>query len=154
MNEMADVTMDIEQILEYLPHRYPALLVDRITELVPGERIRGYKQVTINEPYFQGHFPGHPVMPGVMIVESMAQLAGILGFKTAGKKPADGMIYYLAGVDGLRFRLPVRPGDRLVMEAVQVATKRHFGKFDCKAYVDGTLACSAQLMCAERTITL
>ncbi len=146
--------MEIEDVLEYLPHRYPALLVDRITSITLGERIAGIKNVTINEPYFQGHFPGHPIMPGVMIVESMAQLAGILGFKTKGKKPADGMVYYLAGVDDLRFKRPVRPGDRLEMEAVMLNTKRHFGRFSCQAYVDGQLTCRATLLCAEQQVTL
>ncbi len=146
--------MDIEEVLEYLPHRYPALLVDRITELVVGERIAGQKNVTINEPYFQGHFPGHPIMPGVMIVESMAQLAGILGFKTRGKKPSDGMVYYLAGVDDLRFKRPVRPGDRLDMEAEMLSTKRHFGRFSCVARVDGELTCRAILLCAEQEVKI
>ncbi len=152
MTMAEEFVMDIEDILEYLPHRYPALLVDRITAIDVGNFIRGYKNVTINEPFFQGHFPNHPVMPGVMIVEAMAQLAGILGFKTRGMKPSDGLIYYLAGVDDLRFRRPVRPGDQLHMEARFLKLRRGIGIFDCEANVDGAMACEAKLICAEREI--
>lgn len=144
--------MDVEEIHEYLPHRYPALLVDRITGLEIGQSISGFKNITINEPFFQGHFPNHPIMPGVMIVEAMAQIAGILGFKTRGIKPSEGLIYYLAGVDKLRFRKPVRPGDRLHMDAVFLNLRRGIGKFDCRATVDGKLACGAILMIAEKEV--
>ena len=104
--------MDVNEIRKYLPHRYPFLLVDRVTELVPGESIVAYKNVTVNEPFFNGHFPDHPVMPGVLIVEAMAQAAGILGFKTMDKTPQDGSIYYFVGSDKLRFKRPVVPGSR------------------------------------------
>jgi 3-hydroxyacyl-[acyl-carrier-protein] dehydratase len=144
--------MDIDEILEYLPHRYPFLLVDRVTMVEPGQSIRGYKNVSVNEPFFTGHFPGNPVMPGVLMIEAMAQLAGILAFKTKNRKAADGAIYYLGGTDGVRFKRPVRPGDRLDMEATIVADKLRVMKFRCTAHVDGELACSAEITCAEKTL--
>ncbi len=144
--------MDVTQIREYLPHRYPFLLVDRVVELVEGESIVAYKNVTVNEPYFNGHFPDHPVMPGVLIIEAMAQAAGILGFKTMGKKPQDGSIYYFVGSDKLRFKRPVVPGDRLQLEAKIVSEKRGIWKFDVRATVDGQLASSATILCADRKV--
>jgi len=142
--------MDVNEIREYLPHRYPFLLVDRVVELDPGKSIVAYKNVTVNEPFFDGHFPDLPVMPGVLIVEAMAQAAGILGFKTMDKKPSDGSIYYFVGADRLRFKRPVVPGDRLQLEASVVSEKRGIWKFDCKATVDGLLASEASIMCADR----
>jgi 3-hydroxyacyl-[acyl-carrier-protein] dehydratase len=142
----------ITELLDYLPHRYPFLLVDRVTEVLPGEVVRGYKNVTMNEEFFQGHFPGHPVMPGVLMVEAMAQLSGVLAFETKNRRPSDGYTYYLAGVDGARFKRPVVPGDRLDMESRILADKRGVMKFDCKAFVDGELACSAEIMCMEREL--
>jgi 3-hydroxyacyl-[acyl-carrier-protein] dehydratase len=144
--------MDINEISEYLPHRYPFLLVDRVLELEPGSFIRGFKNVTINEPFFNGHFPGNPVMPGVLMVEAMAQLAGILAFKTKGRKPSDGSIYYLGGVDSARFKRPVVPGDRLEMEARIIADRSRVMKFACTAYVDGQTACSAEIICVEKEL--
>lgn len=140
----------IEELLEYLPHRYPFLLVDRVVNLTPGEWIRGYKNVTMNEEFFLGHFPGHPVMPGVLIVEAMAQLSGVLAFETRNLRPADGVTYYLAGVDDARFKRPVVPGDQLFMESRILADRRGLMKFDCKAFVDDELACSASILCMER----
>ena len=142
--------MDSVAIHEYLPHRFPFLLVDRVTELDVGERVRGYKNVSINEPFFQGHFPGLPVMPGVLIVEALAQVAGVLAFKTTGRKPADGYVYYLGGIDRARFKRPVTPGDRLELEAVILSRRRSMMKFGCKALVDGEVACTADILCAER----
>ena len=144
--------MDVNEIRQYLPHRYPFLLVDRIVEINLNDSIIAYKNVTINEPFFNGHFPNHPVMPGVLIIEAMAQAAGVLGFKTMGKKPEDGSIYYFVGADNARFKRPVVPGDRLQLEAKIIAEKRGIWKFECRATVDGQLACSATIMCADRKI--
>ncbi len=144
--------MDVNEIRKYLPHRYPFLLVDRVVELVPGESIVAYKNVTINEPFFNGHFPEHPVMPGVLIVEAMAQSAGILGFKTMDKTPQDGSIYYFVGSDKLRFKRPVVPGDQLQLEAKIVSEKRGIWKFDVKATVSGELVSSATILCADRKV--
>lgn len=142
--------MNIEEIREYLPHRYPFLLVDRVTELTIGESVVAYKNVSINEPFFDGHFPGFAVMPGVLIIEAMAQAAGILGFKTMGKKPSDGSIYLFVGSDKARFKRQVVPGDRLQLEATILSEKRGIWKFECKATVDGELAASATILCADR----
>ncbi|WP_408585678.1 3-hydroxyacyl-ACP dehydratase FabZ [Pseudomonas aeruginosa] len=146
--------MDINEIREYLPHRYPFLLVDRVVELdIEGKRIRAYKNVSINEPFFNGHFPEHPIMPGVLIIEAMAQAAGILGFKMLDVKPADGTLYYFVGSDKLRFRQPVLPGDQLQLHAKFISVKRSsIWKFDCHATVDDKPVCSAEIICAERKL--
>ncbi|AZZ90925.1 3-hydroxyacyl-ACP dehydratase FabZ [Hahella sp. KA22] len=144
--------MEINEIKEYLPHRYPFLLVDRVLEIKPGEFIAGVKNITYNEPQFTGHFPEHPIMPGVLIIEAMAQVAGILGFVTTGKKPADGYTYYLAGTDKVRFKKPVVPGDQLRLEAEIVTDKRGIWKFACRALVDGNIVCSAEILTAERRL--
>ncbi len=145
--------MDINEIREYLPHRYPFLLVDRVVELDVGEqRIRAYKNVSINEPFFNGHFPDHPVMPGVLIIEAMAQAAGILGFKMLDKKPTDGTLYMFVGSDKLRFRQPVVPGDQLVLDAQFIGSKSLVWKFKCQASVNGKAVCSAEITCAEKTL--
>ena len=145
-------TMDINAILRHLPHRYPFLLVDRVLDCVPGERIQALKNVTINEPFFPGHFPHHPVMPGVLIVEALAQAAAILSFRTIGEQPDDGSVYYLAGVDGARFKRPVMPGDQLVLEARITRRMREVYKFECTASVDGQRAAECELMCVRRPI--
>ena len=142
--------MNIDQILEYLPHRYPFLLVDRVTEIDKGVSITGYKNVTINEPFFTGHFPGNPIMPGVLILEAMAQISGILGFVTNDSKPTEGRIQYFAGSNRVRFKRPVIPGDRLVLESSLIANKHSIWKFDCRALVDGNVVCVAEIMTAER----
>lgn len=142
--------MYIEEIREYLPHRYPFLLVDRVEALVEGESIVAFKNVTINEPFFNGHFPTYPVMPGVLIIEAMAQAAGILGFKTMGKKPAEGSMYLFVGSDDVRFKRQVVPGDQLKLEARILGEKRGIWKFECKATVDGQLAATATILCADR----
>jgi len=144
--------MKIDEILEYLPHRYPFLLVDRVTEVEKGVSIKGYKNISFNEGFFQGHFPNNPIMPGVLIIEAMAQLAGILGFVTVGRKPADGVVQYLAGSSKARFKRPVLPGDRLDMEAAYISGKRGIYKFECRALVDGEVVCVAEIMTAEREV--
>jgi len=142
--------MDVNQIKEYLPHRYPFLLVDRVVDLIEGESIVAYKNVTVNEPFFNGHFPEQPVMPGVLIVEAMAQAAGILGFKTMGKTPQDGSMYYFVGSDKLRFKKPVVPGDKLELFAQILSEKRGIWKFEVRAEVDGKMVSSATILCADR----
>jgi len=143
-------TLDIYEILEHLPHRYPFLMIDRVTECKVGERLVGYKNVTYNEPHFQGHFPNKEVMPGVLIIEALAQATGILAFRTNGKVPDDDSLYYLVGVDGVRFKRPVIPGDQLKLEVDIIKTKRGVWKFNGVASVDGEMVCAAELMCAER----
>ena len=142
--------MNIEQIRQYLPHRYPFLLVDRVEALTLGESIVALKNVTANEEFFQGHFPEYSVMPGVLIVEAMAQAAGILGFKTQNTKPSDGSLYLFVGCDDLRFKRQVVPGDQLRLEASVISERRGIWKFDCKATVEGELACKATILCAHR----
>jgi len=144
--------MDIHEILKNLPHRYPILLVDRVLEVVPGERIVALKNVSVNEPFFPGHYPHHPVMPGVLIVEALAQTAAILSFKTMGDGPDDKSVYYFVGIDGARFKRPVSPGDQLIMEVSIIANKRGLWKFAAVAKVDGQVATEAELMCTVRPI--
>jgi 3-hydroxyacyl-[acyl-carrier-protein] dehydratase len=144
--------MDIHEILEYLPHRYPILLVDRVLDVVPGERITALKNVSMNEPFFPGHYPHHPVMPGVLIVEAMAQTAAILSFKTMGDKPDDKSVYYFVGIDAARFKRPVGPGDQLIMEVAITLNKRGMWKFAAQAKVDGQVACEAELICTVRKL--
>lgn len=146
----ADTGMDIHQILKYLPHRYPFLLVDRVLEVTPGERIVALKNVSMNEPFFPGHYPHHPVMPGVLIVEAMAQTAAILSFKTLGQLPDDNSVYYFVGIDNARFKKPVAPGDQLLIEAVLKLNKRGIWKFSAIARVDGEVVAEADLICAVR----
>jgi len=142
--------LDIHQILEHLPHRYPFLLIDRVTECKPGESLTGYKNVTYNEPYFTGHFPQRPVMPGVLILEALAQATGILAFRTIGEIPDGSSLYYFVGIDKARFKQPVEPGDRLDLHVEFIKEKRDIWKFVGKATVDGKVVCSADLMCAQR----
>ncbi|MDH5445859.1 MAG: 3-hydroxyacyl-ACP dehydratase FabZ [Gammaproteobacteria bacterium] len=143
-------TLDIHEILNHLPHRYPFLLIDRVTECKPGEYLIGYKNVTYNEPFFTGHFPQRPVFPGVLILEALAQATGILAFRTVGKIPDENSLYYFVGVDKARFKQPVNPGDQLVLKVTYIRQKRGIWKFDGEASVDGNVVCSAELMCAER----
>ena len=144
--------MDIAEIREYLPHRYPFLLVDRVIDLELGNAITAIKNVTINEPFFDGHFPNLPIMPGVLIIEAMAQAAGILGFKTLDKKPSDGSIYMFVGTDKMRFKKPVVPGDQLILKAAIVSSRSGLWKFDCRAEVDGKMVASGQILCADREV--
>ncbi len=140
--------MDIQAVLAQLPHRYPFLLVDRVIECVPGKRIEAIKNVTVNEPFFSGHFPGRPVMPGVMILEALAQAAGILAFKTAGVVPDQHSRFYFVGIDRARFRRPVEPGDQLVLKAMLERSIRGIWKFSTLAEVAGSEAASATMMVA------
>jgi len=144
--------MDIHEILKQLPHRYPFLLVDRVLELEKGKRIKAIKNVTINEPFFVGHFPHRPVMPGVLMLEAMAQAAALLAFDALGTTPSEKTIYYFAGIDGARFKRPVEPGDQLVMDVSLERMKSGIFKFKGIARVDEQLACEAELMCTMRTL--
>lgn len=144
--------MDIHQILKQLPHRYPFLLVDRVLELDKGKRIKALKNVTINEPFFVGHFPHRPVMPGVLMLEAMAQVAALLAFDTMGVTPDDKMVYYFAGIDGARFKRPVEPGDQLVMEVTLDRMKAGIFKFKGVTHVGDQVVCEAELMCTMRNI--
>ena len=146
------MTMDIHQVLKRLPHRYPILLVDRVLEVEKGVRIKALKNVTINEPYFMGHFPRRPVMPGVLILEALAQAAAVLSFETAGVEPDDRTVYYFAGIDGARFKRPVEPGDQLMLDVSLLRSKSGIYKFAAKATVDGELAAEAELMCTMRKV--
>jgi 3-hydroxyacyl-[acyl-carrier-protein] dehydratase len=144
--------LNIHEILEYLPHRYPFLLIDRVLECELDRRIRALKNVSVNEPYFNGHFPYYKVMPGVLIVEAMAQAAAILSFRSMGIKPDDKSVYYFAGIDRARFKKPVMPGDQLILEVSIERTVRSVVKYAGKAYVDDVLVAEAQLLCTLRPI--
>ncbi len=143
---------DINQIQKLLPHRYPFLLIDRVVEFEKGQRIVGYKNVSFNEPYFTGHFPQKPIMPGVLILEALAQAAGILAFGTVEQTPDESSVYYLVGVDGARFKRPVEPGDKLMLEVELTRQMRNIYKFNAVARVDDEIVAQAELMCTERMI--
>ncbi|HET9699368.1 MAG TPA: 3-hydroxyacyl-ACP dehydratase FabZ [Burkholderiales bacterium] len=142
--------IDVEEIRQYLPHRYPFLLVDRVIAFDPGKEITAVKCVTVNEPFFQGHFPSHPVMPGVLILEAMAQAAAILSFKTHEQKVDDDSIYYLVGIDGARFKRPVVPGDRLILKAQLERFVKGIWKYACRAEVDDQLCAEATILAMRR----
>lgn len=142
--------IEANRLHELLPQRYPLLLIDRVIAYDPDKSITAIKNVTYNEQFFQGHFPGHPIMPGVLIIEAMAQASGILGFLTQGKLPVDGYMYLFAGADKVRFKRKVVPGDRLVLNAELLMMKRGIFKFNCTASVDEELACSAEITVAEQ----
>ena len=144
--------MDIHAILEHLPHRYPFLLIDRVLDCTPGERIVALKNVSMNEPFFPGHYPHHPVMPGVLIIKALAQAAAILSFSSVTGKSDENSVYYFVGIDGARFKRPVVPGDQLRLEVEVLTTKRGIWKFGCRALVDGQRAAEAELMCTMRSI--
>ncbi|WP_372658109.1 3-hydroxyacyl-ACP dehydratase FabZ [Hydrogenophaga sp.] len=144
--------MDIHEILNKLPHRYPFLLVDRVLELEKGKSIKALKNVTINEPFFGGHFPHRPVMPGVLMLEAMAQAAALLAFDTVGVTPDDKTVYYFAGIDGARFKRPVEPGDQLIMDVTLERMKSGIFKFKGITRVGADTVCEAELMCTMRTI--
>jgi 3-hydroxyacyl-[acyl-carrier-protein] dehydratase len=144
--------MDIHKILKQLPHRYPFLLVDRVLSIEKGKSIRALKNVTINEPFFQGHFPYRPVMPGVLMLEALAQAAALLAFDAIGTTPSEDSVYYFAGMDGVRFKRPVEPGDQLILAVELVRMKAGIFKFNARALVGEELAVEAELTCAVRKI--
>ncbi len=144
--------IDIHQILRRLPHRYPFLLLDRVLEMDKGKRIKALKNVTINEPFFSGHFPHRPVMPGVLILESMAQAAALLSFATEDTGPDEDSVYYFVGIDGARFKRPVEPGDQLIVDVDFDRSRGGVYRYSCQARVGETLACEAQLMCTMRSL--
>lgn len=145
-------SMDIHEVLAHLPHRYPFLLVDRVLSCEPGKSIEAVKNVTINEPFFQGHFPHHPVMPGVLIMEALAQASGILSFKTMGTRPDENSVFYFVGIDNARFKKPVIAGDQLHLHIEILRQMRGIWKFRAVAKVDGEVVAEAELMCAKRDI--
>lgn len=152
MTDSVDTSMDIHQILDHLPHRYPFVLVDRVLSLEVGKEIVAVKNVSINEPYFPGHFPYHPVMPGVLIVEAMAQAAAILSFKTMGVKPTDDAVYYFAGIDNARFKKPVSPGDQIILKVSIDRILRGIWKYKGLALVDDAVVAEAEMMCILKEI--
>lgn len=145
-------SMDIHEVLKYLPHRYPFLLIDKVIEMVPGKSLTAIKNVSSNEHFFVGHFPQRMVMPGVLILEALAQASGILAFKTANAVPEDGSLYFFAGIDNARFKRVVEPGDQLRLEVEVVKHKQEIWKFKGIATVDGNLVCSADMMSAKRNV--
>ncbi|WP_305047283.1 3-hydroxyacyl-ACP dehydratase FabZ [Kangiella sp. HZ709] len=145
-------SMDIYEVMKHLPHRYPFLLIDRVIDYTPGETLTAIKNVTVNEPFFPGHFPHRPVFPGVLMLEALAQATGILSFKTTEDLPSDDSLYYFAGIDNARFKKPVEPGDQLVMTVTLLKRKRNLWRFEAEARVDGKVVCSAELMCAKSEI--
>jgi len=145
-------TMDINEIMRLLPHRYPFLLVDRVLECETGQRIKAVKNVTLNEPFFQGHFPGYPVMPGVLVIEAMAQVSAILAYVTRGERHDARSLLFFAGIDDARFKRPVFPGDQLVLESVELNVVRSVFKFAARASVGGELVAEARLMAAVRDV--
>lgn len=154
MNETTDLvgSMDIHQILDHLPHRYPFVLVDRVVSMELSKEITAIKNVSVNEPYFPGHFPYHPVMPGVLIVEAMAQAAALLSFKTMGSKPSDDSVYYFAGIDKARFKNPVSPGDQIMLNVKINRILKGIWKYSGVASVDGKVVAEADFMCILKAI--
>ena len=150
---MTTPVLDIHKILKRLPHRYPILLVDRVIEFEKNLRIKALKNVTINEPFFMGHFPSRPVMPGVMMLEALAQTAALLSFESLGEEPGEDTVVYFVGVDGARFKRPVEPGDQLILEASIDRVKAGIYKYKTRASVDGETAVTAELMCTMRKIS-
>jgi 3-hydroxyacyl-[acyl-carrier-protein] dehydratase len=151
-DNIESTSMDIHEILEHLPHRYPFVLIDRVISMELGKEITALKNVTINEPFFPGHFPHHPVMPGVLIVEAMAQAAAVLSFKTMGAKPSDDSVYYFAGIDSARFKKPVSPGDQVILNVKIDRILKGIWKYIGVARVDGVIVAEAQMMCILKTI--
>ncbi len=152
MTDKAQTSMDIHEILNHLPHRYPFVLVDRVLSLEEGKEITAIKNVSVNEPFFPGHFPYHPVMPGVLIVEAMAQAAAILSFKTMKAKPSDDSVYYFAGIDKARFKKPVSPGDQIILKVKIDRILRGIWKYSGEATVDNETVAEAEFMCILKAI--
>lgn len=153
LNEQSiQLPMNTQQLQRYLPHRYPFVLIDRVTQVVPDSIISGYKNVSNNEAFFNGHFPGQPIMPGVLIIEAMAQLSGTLGFISDQQDLSNGSIYLFAGVDKVRFKHQVIPGDQLLIQAETLTTKRNIYKYSCKAFVEEKLSCSAEIMLIKQSM--
>ena len=144
--------MDIHEILRQLPHRYPFLMIDRVVSMEKGKCIQALKNVSINEPFFNGHFPHRPVMTGVLMLEAMAQAAALLAFDAIGERPDDKTVYYFAGIDSARFKRPVEPGDQLIMDVELLRVKSGIFKFKGVTRVDGNVVCEAELMCTMRTV--
>lgn len=153
-NDTKGRTLEVQDILKCLPHRYPFLLIDRVLELVPSESIRALKNVTVNEPFFAGHFPDHPVMPGVLIVEAMAQAAAVLGHHSLAGDGRQRMYYYFAGIDNMRFKRPVVPGDQLILEVRQQRMVRGVAKFEGRALVGDNVAAEGSMLCSIRAEAL
>ena len=151
-NQIDSPGMDIHEILEHLPHRYPFVLIDRVVSMELGKEITAIKNVSVNEPFFPGHFPYHPVMPGVLIVEAMAQAAAILSFKTMNTKPSDDSVYYFAGIDNARFKKPVSPGDQIIITVKIERILKGIWKYAGVAKVDGAVVAEAQMMCILKAI--
>ncbi|MCE2656828.1 MAG: 3-hydroxyacyl-ACP dehydratase FabZ [Rubrivivax sp.] len=150
---MSTITLDIHEVIKRLPHRFPFLLVDRVLELEKGATIKALKNVTINEPFFPGHFPNRPVMPGVLMLEALAQAAAVLSFETLGELPDANTVYYFAGIDGARFKRPVEPGDQLILDVRLLRAKAGIYKYSGKASVNGEMCAEAELMCAMRRLS-
>jgi 3-hydroxyacyl-[acyl-carrier-protein] dehydratase len=145
------VSIDVREIMRYLPHRYPFLLIDRVVEFEADKRVRAIKNVTINEPFFMGHFEQYPVMPGVLIIEALAQAAGVLSIRSQGERK-ENELYFFVGIDKARFKRQVLPGDQLILEVEQLHSKRGIAKYAARALVDGQVACEAEIMCAKREV--
>jgi 3-hydroxyacyl-[acyl-carrier-protein] dehydratase len=142
--------MYIDEIRRFLPHRYPFLLVDRVLECEPGKNLTAIKNISVNEPFFQGHFPDTPIMPGVLIIEALAQATGLLGFRTMSEEPSDDLLYMLVGVDGVRFKRQVVPGDQLTLKAIVERRSKVIWKFSCEASVDDQVVTTADMLCAAK----
>lgn len=142
--------MYVEEIRRFLPHRYPFLLVDRVLDCVPGESLTAIKNVSVNEPFFTGHFPETAIMPGVLIIEALAQATGLLGFRTMSEEPSNDLLYMLVGVDGVRFKRQVVPGDQLLLKACLKRRSKVIWKFTCEASVDGNIVTAAEMLCAAK----
>jgi 3-hydroxyacyl-[acyl-carrier-protein] dehydratase len=149
----AQVGLDIQKIMSYLPHRYPFLLLDRVIEVVEGESLKAIKNVTVNEPFFQGHFPVRPIMPGVLILEAMAQATGVLGAHTLKLDEQSDTLYLLVSIDKARFKRPAQPGDQLIIDVQKLRVVKNMWKFQAQATIDGRLSCSAEIMCAHTKAT-